>query len=532
MHAKIVIYKVIGSLPKGNQYRRIPLRFDPSQYKVGDLQNIFGKFDRVCAVFPYEALHRYLKGDVEIKVRILLPMSLIDLRLLQDHFRGDGKVDMNRLINRIVNENRGFLDYPYIDVNLLPSIGTYGNVVYKIHPSIITTYLYTIFLEDFHDGYTHFMLDISTGLNVYNSLAELAYRDAIIYMKIWKGLWGDKRGDMPTYMLFIEPVLSGGGECTGESKEIYLEHVDPQPLILWPPKLDRMFREYSDESIELKIFDNGGPPPRNIKELIKLLIHTKKVFKALEENAPLILFRESLLLKNGLKSPILDYKDVYSDEIYYVNSHIKTLTNYIIEKILSSLKISSKSDIIEISAEELGKANYTLVRAITYGIAISKLLHVNYGIPLNEPYIEDFTLSSNINNDNWLGSFKKILDIYKDLGLDSNSALLKKDLINIGSQALKGNMYSRPSYYRSLWELKKINKKPSLIFDIEWRNFRAHSGMLEYITLVRGTYKGGKIQKLEICYGKVDKGKIKTEEEKLKTFLENLLLGRKTRLKV
>ena len=526
---RVLIYKVIGSLPGGKQYRKIPLRFDPCKYTVGDLKSVFEKFDKICTVFPHEALFENIKENAKLKVKILLPLSLFNSGLMLSYSDSDGWLDVNGLIKSIKGV-KGFLDHTYIDIIPLPSIGTYRDKIFRVDPSIITIYLYAVLLDDFHEGYTHFIFDISTGLNVYNSLAELTYRDAIIYMKLWKGFWGNKRASLNTYILFIEPVMSreGVGECSDESKEIFLEHIDPQPLILWPPKLDREFKDYSNKSMELKIFENENSSPNNMKELVNLIIHTKYVFRALEVNAPLILFKDAILLKDENKSAVLDYRDEYMNESYYVDKHIKVLTEYIIEEVLSSFKVSSKSGVVEVSAEGLGRANYTLVRALTYGIAISKLLHVNYEIPFKEPYIEGYTLSSSIHDNNWHGSFKKVLNIYKDLGMDSNSTLLKRDLMNVGDLVLKKAKYNRPSYYRNLIELRDKGQSAPLKYDYESerRNFLAHSGMLDYITLVKGTFKRNKIYKLNIWYGKVERGNIKTDEEKLREKLKNLLLGK------
>ncbi len=371
------------------------------------------------------------------KVCLFYPVSLAVQSGLND-----SQSDISNLISSI-NYNsflRFFQSHPnkeYADdLFMLPSFGNYNfrqtEINFKSNVSVIILLILLKFVEDYLDYYDNnqntndcyeIYVDISSGLNVYISSLMEAVRNFYVFYKLFS--LNDNK--LKVYLLYSDPIINNSTNVYNIYKDYELNfkvffNISPGK------KGDNLYQIY--DSIEVGQKKN---------ELQKILTSFLITFNSLRLFSPLPIYYSEIYEPQRIKSEIVDiicyYKEKFKNNILDTSSINKS------EKVIKSI------------------LSFAFYYGIISNLKIKQMKWDSIEISLKE--IKE-----------------KFRGIYQRIGL--STVLLEREINKIEEYCNTDNDFD----YKCLCDFQnypKVKKNNN----IERRNFEAHAGFVNTLTLVK-----------------------------------------------
>jgi len=408
--------------------------------------------DQIRDRLSSRALARKL-GNSEII--FLCPESLVTELTNNENEAGGLLSEKNKLIDKM---HKNLATNGYCRILLMQSIGTYGrkdlSISFSNTADNIIVSLILDLLEEVQNC-DEVILDVSTGHNVYVASLMDAARALIVYFKLARII---SKGEMPTFKVaYFPPVIEPSG---GATYPIRFYDFDVKAFFSLPfedetLKIERLLKNCEDIELRKELNSKFEDLGRSLRDLI---VETKIAYNAIKYNAPLAYFDDELV------SFDIECEDVLEG--------MRDVFEYITEVKKMVIRCENELTVKRASVERKSFINLLLT------IALHNAL---------KEFKEDLS-----NKDPIISTIKKdFKNLYSRVGLNLNLRFLERDLEEIKSLLsflIEGKETSinelnrcRFKEYRKIEVSKHLKRRKG---DIK-RNFFAHSGFEETVTLVR-----------------------------------------------
>ena len=329
----------------------------------------------------------------------------------------------------------GIEDFECIE---LPSAGKVGGWSFR---SAVETITSSIFLEILKRRSEKLYVDVSTGQNIYTIPLMEAAKRYLTYRKLERLLQEDCR--VKAEILFTPPIVDV------ERYHVEMQSIDVKAFFALPnADVDNLCKEVPDEMTEMRTEVNIKYDETK-KKFGKMYKELKIAFNAIRLNTPLAFYQ--------ILSMDLPADEIESEVMEFVEELLKPMRK--------------EKEVLRMGVDGVNVSN------IFYSIALYKSIQ-EFAKTLSEAEISEI--------------FEKFRSIYrvKSLGTGVNEYFLERDVDDI-KEVVKtalneGRIYDGGEELYGKLKHGEVRKSKD-----QKRNFFAHSGFLQEITLVR--VRGGKI---------------------------------------